>query len=207
MSINYDTLAEKASVERTIQGLASRNIKAVYVEKASETLEMIKAWIPDGASVMNGASVTLKQIGYTELLKSNIHPWNNLHGNILLEEDKQKRHELRRQSVLSDFYLGSVHALAETGQFVVASNTGSQQPHIVFTSPNLIFVVSTKKIVKDLDAAMERLYNHVVPLEIKAMQEKYGVGSAANKIIIFNGENPNSKRSIRMILVGEDLGY
>lgn len=207
MSVNYNSLADKASVDRTIEGLKNRNIEAIYVESATEVLEKIKKWIPEGVSVMNGASVTLKQIGFLELLKSGEHRWNNLHENILKEEDKQKRHELRRLSVLSDYYLGSVHALTDTGQFVVASNTGSQQPHIVYTSPNLIFVVSTKKIVKDLNEAMARLNDHVVPLEIKAMQEKYGIGSAANKIIVFNGENPNSKRSIKMILVGEDLGY
>jgi hypothetical protein len=100
-----------------------------------------------------------------------------------------------------------VHALAETGEFVIASNTGSQMPHIVFSSPNLVFVVSAKKVVPTLPDAMKRLMEHVVPLEDKHMQEKYGVGTAVNKIITFNNENPMMGRKVRMILVNEDLGF
>ena len=89
----------------------------------------------------------------------------------------------------------------------IASNTGSQLPHIVFTSPNLIFVVSTKKIVPTLADAMNRLMEYVVPLEDKHMKEKYGVGTTPNKIVTFNGENPMLGRKVRMILVDEDLGF
>ncbi len=32
---------------------------------------------------------------------------------------------LRKQSVLSDYYLGSVHALAKTGEMVIASASGT----------------------------------------------------------------------------------
>ena len=107
----------------------------------------------------------------------------------------------------SEYYLGSVHALTETGEFIVASNTGSQLSHIVYTSPNLIFVVSTKKIVPTLPLAMNRLMDHVIPLEDAQMKRKYGVGTAPNKILTFTGENPMMKRKIRMILVNEDLGF
>ncbi len=156
---------------------------------------------------MNGASVTLEQIGFVDYLKSGEHGWNNLHEGILAEKDPDKQKLLRNQAVLSDYYLGSVHALIETGEFVIASNTGSQLPHIVFTSPNLIFVVSTKKIVPSLPEAMKRLMEYVVPLEDKHMREKYGVGTAPNKILTFNGESSSSKRNIKMILVNEDLGF
>jgi len=43
------------------------------------------------------------------------HGWNNLHESILAETDKTKQDLLRRQALLSDYYLGSVHALAQDG--------------------------------------------------------------------------------------------
>jgi L-lactate utilization protein LutB len=205
--MKYETLASKEIVDKTIKSLKERNVEAVYVESRGDALEKIKALIPSSASVMNGASVTLEQVGLVQYLKSGEHGWNNLHEAILAEKDPIKQAELRKKSVLSDYYLGSVHALAETGEFVIASNSGSQLPHIVFTSPNLIFVVSTKKIVPTLKDATERLYDHVIPLEDVRLMGVYKVHTNPNKVLVFNGENPMMGRKVRMILVGEDLGY
>jgi hypothetical protein len=205
--MNYGTLATKEVVDKTIKALNSKNIEAVVVKDKVEALNKIKNFIPQGASVMNGASKTLEQIGFIEYLKSGKHGWNNLHESILAEKNPTKQSIIRKQCILSDYYLGSVHALAENGEFVVASNTGSQIPHIVFTSPNLIFVVSTKKIVPTLAEAMKRLEEYVVPLEDKRMKELYGKGTALNKIIIFKNENPMLHRKVRMLLVEEDLGF
>jgi len=117
------------------------------------------------------------------------------------------RAKLRREAVLSDYYLGSVHAVTQEGDFIVASNTGSQLPHIVFTSKNLIFVVSTKKIVKNLDEAMERLIKHAYPLEDKKLMEKYNIHTGVSKIITFKGESTFSDRTISFFLVEQNLGY
>lgn len=205
--MNYDTLAAKETVEKTIKALQEKRIDAVLVENKSQALAAIQALIPKGVSVMNGASVTLEQIRFVAYLKSGTHGWNNFHEMILAEKDPQKQGALRKQALLSDYYLGSVHALTENGESVIASNTGSQLPHIVFTSPNLIFVVSTKKIVPTLEEAMKRLEEYVVPLEDVHMKSKYGVGTALNKIVIFKNENPMLGRKIHMILVAEDLGF
>ncbi len=204
--MEYNKLATTEVVEKTIVALKSKNIEGIYVQNKEEALAKIKELIPPGASVMNGASVTLEQLGFVDYLKEGKHGWNNLHEEIISEKDPVKQSELRRRALLSDFYLGSVHGLAETGEFVVASNSGSQLPHIVFTSPNIIFVVSTKKIVPTLPDAMKRLYDYVIPLEDEHMQQKYGVGTFPSKIVIFNAER-QSKRKIRMILVNEDLGF
>ncbi len=207
MAQTYEMLAAKESIEKVIKGLTDRHIEAIEVKNGAEALEKIKEFIPQGESVMKGASKTLEQIGYVDFLKSGTHGWNNLHETILAEKDRAKQSMLRKQATLSDFYLGSVHALAETGEFVIASNTGSQLPHIVFNSPNLIFVVSTKKIVPTLSDAMKRLEEHVVPQEDNNMRQKYNMGTQLNKVVLFKGENPMLGRKVRMILVNENLGF
>jgi hypothetical protein len=205
--MDYNQLATTEVVDKTIKALTSNNIETIVVENGAHALSKIKELIPSGASVMNGASVTLEQIGFVDYLKSGTHGWNNLHEKILAEKDKTKQALLRKQSVLSDYYLGSVHALIENGEFIIASNSGSQLPHIVFTSPNLIFVVSTKKIVPNFQEAMKRLEEYVVPLEDKHMKEKYGVGTSLNKVVIFKNENPMLGRKVCIILVKENLGF
>jgi CheY-like chemotaxis protein len=192
---------------KTVSALKAKGYEVVTVKNGAEALEKIKQIIPPGATVMNGSSVTLEQIGYLDYLNSGKHGWNDLHAGVVAEADPAKRTALRKQASLSDYYLGSVHALMENGEFIVASNTGSQLPHIVFTSTNLIFVVSTKKIVADFNAGMKRLEEIVVPLENQHMLEKFGRGTSLNKIVIFKGESPFLGRKIHFILVNEDLGY
>lgn len=205
--MNYTKLASKETVEAVIKALQERNVEAEYIQNGRDALEKIKSYIPKGASVNNGASVTLEQIGYVDYLKSATHGWNNLKEGIVAEKDPEKQAELRKQALLSDYYLGSVPALAETGEFLVASNTGSQLPHIVYSSPNLILVVSAKKIVPTLDDARQRLMEHVIPLEDVRMQKAYGSGTKLSKEVIFKYESPFNGRKIRMLLVNEDLGF
>lgn len=205
--MSYDTIVDNNSITKTITALKGKGIEAEVVQTRAEALTKIKELIPAGVSVMNGASVTLEEVGFVDYLKEGKHGWNNLHEAILAEKDPAKQSALRRQSVLSDYYLGSVHALAETGELIIASNTASQLPHVVFTSPNIIFVVGAQKIVPTLDEAMKRLREYVVPLEDKHMQDLYGFNTALNKIVIWNGESPMNKRKVRMILVNEQLGF
>jgi hypothetical protein len=156
---------------------------------------------------MNGSSRTLEQIGYIEYLGSKQHPWDNLKEDILAQKDPTQQALLRKQSVLSDYYLGSVHGLVENGEFIVASNSGSQLPHIVFTSHNLIFVVSTKKIIPTQQDAIQRLEEYIIPLEDENMMQKFGIHTHISKLLIFKDEFKGLGRNITFLLVNEPLGF
>lgn len=205
--MDFTKLADASSLAKTVKALQDKGYTANVVKNGSEALAHIKTLIPEGKSVMNGSSVTLEKIGYTDYLASGEHNWLDLHAKVNAEPDKAKRAQIRRESVVSDYYLGSVHALIENGDFIVASNTGSQLPHVVFTSPNLIFVVSTKKIAPSFEEGLKRLETHVVPLENNHMQELYKMDTHLNKIVIFKGEAPMIGRKVHFILVEEDLGF
>ena len=205
--MNYTTLAPTDTVTKTVNALKERNFNAFRVQTKTEAIEKIRELIPAGASVMNGSSETLREIGLIDVLKSKDHPWNNLHDAVLAEPDPEKKAKLRNESVLSEYYLGSVHALTEKGEIVIASNTGSQMPHIVYTSPNLVFVVGTHKIVPDLESALVRIEEHVIPLEDERMKKVYGFGTTYAKTLILRRENPNFGRTITVIFVDEVLGY
>lgn len=205
--MDYTQLASKETIAKTAEALRAINVEPILVENEQEALAKIQELIPKGSSVMNGASRTLEQIGFIEYLSSGDHGWTNLHAQTTAETDPVKRGELRKKAAFSDYYLGSVHALAQTGQFVIASNTGSQLPGIVFTAPNIIFVVGVQKIVPTLSDAFDRLEKHVIPLEEQNMQQKYHVGTFPSKVLIFQRENPVIGRKVRMILVNKTLGF
>jgi L-lactate utilization protein LutC len=205
--MDYDTLASKETITATMEALKANNFESVNVATGADALALIKERIPQGASVMNGASKTLEAIGYVEYLKAGQHGWNNLHDAILAEKDPEKQANLRKHSVVSDFYTGSVHALSQTGEMIIASNTGSQLPHLVYTSPNLILVVGAQKIVPSIAEGFNRIDKHILPLEDANMKSKYGVGTLHAKTVILHKENPMMGRKILVIIVNEKLGF
>ncbi len=207
MNNPWTTIPSDRIIEKTASNLKENGITPIVLASSKVALDHIKTLVPKGASVMNGASVTLKENGYMDYLESGKHPWNNLHKNITGENDPLKRAELRKKAAFADYYLGSAHAVSETGEFLVASNTGSQLPHLVFTSPHLILVVGAQKIVPTVPDAFKRLEEYVVPLEDERMIEEYGSGTMLSKILLFRKENPFMKRDVKMIIVKEPLGF
>ncbi|MDR3547726.1 MAG: lactate utilization protein [Candidatus Pacebacteria bacterium] len=205
--MDYTKLAGQETIAKTIEALAANNFEGIAVSSKEEALKKIKELIPQGASVMNGSSRTLDEIGFTEYLKEGAHGWNNLHVGILAEQDQAKQGELRRQSSLSDYYLGSAHAVSETGELVFASNTGSQLPHLAFTSPNIILVVGAQKVTPTLADALTRVQEYVVPLENERAQTAYGSNTVYAKTLILHKENPMMGRKVRIIFVSEALGF
>jgi hypothetical protein len=206
--MNWTTPASEDALAATAAALKAHNFEPIVVNTKEEALAKIKELIPAGASVTNGASRTLEQIGFIEYLKSGTHGWNNLHGAIVAEKDPAKQSILRKQATLSDFYLGSVHGLSQTGEMLIASNTGSQMPNIVYSSPNVIFVVGAQKIVPTLADTYKRLWEHVFALEDARMKKLYGSGTAVNKIFVYNNENVAfTGRKIWVVLVKEALGF
>ncbi|MFA4935528.1 MAG: lactate utilization protein [Candidatus Methanoperedens sp.] len=204
--MKYDTLAAKEAIKKVMDAVKPRGINPELANTKEDALNRLKKLIPDGAEIMTGGSTTLKEIGFVDLLKSGKHPWKNWKDIILAEKDEAKQMELRKKSVSSEYFLGSVHAIAETGEMVIASASGSQLPAYVFTSNNVIWVVGAQKIVPTLSDAIKRVREYVLPLEEARMKSEGGWGSTIGKLLIFEKEiNPD--RKLTLILVNEKLGF
>ncbi|MCE1251923.1 MAG: lactate utilization protein [Anaerolineae bacterium] len=205
--MSYNTLPDNNKIQKTVEALKARGINVEVVENKEAALERIKELIPAGAPVMTGGSTTLTQIGLDDLLISGKHPWKNLKNDILAEKDPVKQGALRKQSILSDYFLGSVHAISENGEILVASATGSQLPSYAFSSKNVIWVAGAQKIVANLDEAFKRLHEHVFPLEDNRMKNTGAPGSIMGKTMIIENEPAFLQRNVTMLLVKEVLGF
>ena len=204
--MKYDTLASKETVERTMKALKPRGINAEFVNKKEDALNRLKKLIPPGAEVMTGGSTTLDQIGFTEILISGKHPWKNLKDEILAEKDPAKQMELRKRSITSEYMIGSVHAVVETGEVLVVNATGSSLPAYSFSSDNVIWVVGTQKIVPTVEEGFKRLREYCFPLEDKRMKSIGYPGSALGKFLLFEREILEN-RKVTLIFVNEKLGF
>lgn len=204
--MNYDTIPDAARVEKAAAALEGNGFETAVLRTGADALAWIRENIPAGASVFTGTSQTLQAIGLVDLLKSGDHPWESLNAKVLAEPDPAKQARLRKEASMADWYLGSVHAISEDGQLVIASASGSQMPAIVFNADNLVLVASTKKIAVDLADAMKRLEEHVFPLEDARMKSTGAPGSVLSKVLVYR-KHPGWGRRIHVLLVNEDLGF
>lgn len=204
--MDHDKLPPEEVVKKTMEAIKRRGISVEFVKTKEDALKRLKELIPPGGEIMTGGSTTLEQIGFVDLLKSGKHPWKNLKDEILAEEDQNKKEELRRKSSTAEYFIGSVHAVAETGEILVASTTGSQIPAYAYSSKNVIWVVGIQKIVPTLEEGFKRVRNYSLPLEDKRMKSIGYSGSTIGKILLFKREiSPN--RNIKLIFVNEKLGF
>ncbi len=204
---NWDRLPNKQAITRTIEALKNRGINPELVDTHREALRLVTTKIPDGAQIMTGASTTLDEIGFTELLKTGAHKWKNLKQEIMSEKDPAKQRSLRIQATGAEYFIGSIQAIAETGEVVVVSASGSQIPAYAFNARNIVWVVGTQKIVPSLEEALRRVREHALPLESARMKTQGFPGSIIGKILILEREVPQLGRNLTMILVNEKLGF
>jgi len=163
--MDYAILPAQERIHRTVEAVTARGINAELVETKEDALARVQTLIPAGAVVMTGGSLTLTQIGLNDVLVSGQHPWRNFKADLLAEKDPAKQAALRLQGTLAEFYLGSVNAIAETGELVFASATGSELPAYAYSSRNVIWVAGAQKITPTLDDALRRVREYVLLLE------------------------------------------
>ncbi|MDG5777603.1 lactate utilization protein [Haloarculaceae archaeon H-GB2-1] len=202
---SLDDHPDEKTIDATVESLENRGFDPVLVDSAAEALAEVKDRIPAGASVMNGHSTTLEEIGFVEYLDDGDHDWENLHEAIFATDDESERNRLRRESQTADYFLGSVNAIAKSGELVAADASGSRVGAYPFAAGNLVLVSGVNKIVDDLSAALDRLEDVAYALEDARAQEAYGQGSVIGKQLIYRHELTEGRTTV--VLVDDDLGF
>jgi L-lactate utilization protein LutB len=192
-------------VSKAVDNLRENGFAVVVVDSAEEALETLQSQIPAGASVMNGHSTTLEEIGFVDYLTEGDHEWESLPDEIWSIDDDEQRQAARRDAQTADYFLGGINAIAQTGELVAADRSGSRIGAYPFAAENLIVVSGVNKIVPTLDDALDRLESVAYPLENERAKDAYGVESAVAKQLIFRQELDEGRTTV--VLVREQLGY
>ena len=199
----YGKLASDAQVEKAAAALTANGMEAFIVENGEEAKAKLFELIPQGAEVFTGTSRTLDSLGVEEEIAKR---FNSVRVKLATMDQKTQMREMVKLGATPQVMLGSVHAITEGGTAVIASKTGSQLAGYTAGAAQVIWVVSTKKIVPDLDEAVKRIYEYTYPLEDLRAQEAYGgMHSNVGKLLFVNREVMPDR--IKVILVKEDLGF
>lgn len=200
----FETLADDEQIKRTAQALEARNIKVLIAENSEEAKQMFFQLVPEGAEVFLGASVTLETLGIKDQIDMS-GKYNALRPKMFAMDRATQGREIRKLGAAPDYAAGSVHAVTEEGQVLIASKTGSQLGPYASGAGKVIWVIGAQKLVRNLEEGMRRIEEYCVPREEVHMQQLYGSNTGLNKILIVNREIKPDR--ITMIIVKEELGY
>src|SRR5207244_9041388 len=185
ISRRFGTVADEASVKRTVAALEANGITVLRAPDAAAAKRIVLDLIPDGSEVSHGASQTLDVVGIADEIDKSGR-YDSLRPRIWSMDRKTQADEIRRLGAAPDVMLGSVHAVTETGSLLAASMSGSQLGPYVSGAGRVILVVGPQKIVADLEEGLHRIDEYAYPVEDARAQEAYGIRSAVNKVLVVN---------------------
>lgn len=197
-----------------VKNLCSRGFDACYVRTRAEALEQSLAWIPQGALVGWGGSLSVAQIGLLDAVRST-HP--------VLDRDaaasEEARQECMRQSLLCDVFLTGSNAISEDGRLINMDGNGNRVAALTFGPRRVIVVAGMNKVVPNVEAGIERIRTVAGPVNMmrfiksdsKTACSVTGVcrncnapDCICNSLVITRRCRPAGR--IKVLLVGEELG-
>jgi hypothetical protein len=199
----YTAPASMEELDALAERLRERNFEALIVETAAEARQAVLDRIPDGVTIHSGKSKTLDDLGISQVLMESGR-YDFLRKKLYKMDRQTQGREIRQLGSAPDLMLGSVNAITKEGQLVASSATGSQLGPLASGAGQLILVVGSQKIVKDLDGALARIRDYVQPYEDQRLREQAGIGTILARILILERDFRPGRTTI--VLVREAVG-
>jgi hypothetical protein len=198
--------------ERIIKAFEPRGIEGYYAENSDKAVELVKGLIGEGASVSWGGSVSLEESGVLAAVKAG--KYTLLDRSVC--KSAEEIAEMYHKALNCDFFLMSTNAVTMDGQLVNMDGTGNRVAALIYGPKNVIVVAGVNKICPDVDAARQRitLASSINALRLGKKTPCSVTGECGNCLgdgCICSQEvitrRSAVKGRIKVILVGEELGY
>jgi len=202
-SHRFTTLPDDQTLAATVVALEEHGSSVEVVDDLDAARKAVLARLPEGISVMTNTSVTLDETGIAEAV-NDAGPWESVRNKLLALDFETQGQEMKVIAGQADVVIGSVHAVTRDGVLLIASASGSQLAAYAWGAANVILVVGAQKIVSDLEAARDRIFEHSLKLEDARAYAAYGQNSLIGKILEIHQENPGR---IHVVLVRQSVGF
>ncbi len=190
-------------IQRVAERMRERNIEAVVVDDGDEARKVVLEQLPEGAEVHSGKSKTLQDAGIFDAIHDPSR-YDALRPRVFKMDRQTQAREIRKLIAGPDFMLGSVNAVTQEGVLVAASASSSQLGPYASTAGKVILVVGSQKIVPDLETALRRIREYVLPWEDAQVRKAMNIGSFVGKILIVEREWVDGRMTV--ILVRQPIG-
>lgn len=136
------------SIAATLQDAADIVMNSLLPESGAKTVSF-------------GGSMTVREAGLLETLKA--RPDLKVLDTFDYSIGVEAMLELRRQSLLTDFYLTSVNAMTRDGELLLLDNQGNRTAAVQFGPRKVVLLVGRNKICSSREAAIERVKDVASP--------------------------------------------
>jgi L-lactate utilization protein LutC len=200
----FRQVASRERLEMAAEALR-RNGMTVYVEASgADALRRFVELVPEGSQVYTSTSRTTEAVGIAELVDKS-GKYRSVRNQLAALDRKTQRREMTQLVAGAECIVGSVHAVTEQGQVVVASATGGQLGPYAASAARVVWVIGGQKLVRNLDEAFQRIREYSFPLEDERAKQAYGVGTLIAKVLILQRETTPGRISV--IFVPAELGF
>ena len=200
---DYAAPAPESALAKVAAALQAHNIATHVVDRGADARRLVAELVPEGAEVYSAKSKTLQDVGvFREIFESG--RYESVRDRYMKMDRQTQGREIRKLMAAPDYMLGSVQALTESGDLVVASASSSQLGPYASGAGRLILVVGAQKIVRDLDEALRRVEQHVLPYEEALVREQMNISTFIGKLLIIRREWLDGRTTV--ILVREPVG-
>ncbi len=213
----------KLQAETVIEALEKNNMQGFYVDRKEDVVPKVEELLRPGDTVAVGGSRTLTETGVIELLRGGEYHFLDRYQPGLSEEQIR---EIFLQSFGADAYLSSVNAVTMQGELYNVDGNSNRVAAICYGPRSVILVAGCNKIVRDIPAAVTRVKKRASPSNAIRLRvdtpcaqigactglqsDRMTAGCACDSRICCNyvvSARQRVKNRIKVILVGEDLGY
>jgi len=201
-------------IDKIIKNLEKRNMAGYHVENKEELFKVIDQIVPNGKSVSVGGSMTLFETGVIDYLRNREVKFYDRYKEGLTKEEIK---EIYFQSFKVDGYFCSSNAITEEGELFNVDGNGNRVAAMIYGPEKVIMIVGTNKIVKDIDAAIERNRKIAAPVNVQRLSRKtpcFETGYCTNcnspericnAHVVIDGQM--IKDRINVIFIDGDFGY
>ncbi|HSR10540.1 MAG TPA: lactate utilization protein [Thermodesulfobacteriota bacterium] len=201
-------------ISKLVDKLKKQEMSAAFFPTAEEAKKIVVEKIPRGAKVGLGGSVTLRELGIPDLLRSKgctvFDHWNTT--------SKEEREAAARKHPTADIFLTSTNALTLDGKFINVDASGNRIVSMIFGPQKVIVVAGVNKIVKNVNEGLARIKKVVAPQNCRRRSDPT---PCAEDLVCHNCDTPArlcrvttiierkpwGVKEFEVILVGENLGY
>lgn len=147
-------------ISRTMEALRKNKMKPFFAENRDELFKIIRDLIKDDKLITAGGSMTLRDSGVTEML---MNEYNGVFLDRSAAKTPEETGEIFRKAFISDTFFSSSNAITENGELYNVDGNGNRVSAMIFGPKQVIVVAGVNKIVKDIEAAKERVERIAAP--------------------------------------------
>ena len=206
-------LRNERLAERMIKNLKRRHMDAYYCKTAAEAVNKVSELIADGSSVTWGGSMTIRDMGIPQALKSR-GTLEVLDRDVVSDRDEVVK--IYERAFTADVYLSSANAISEDGVIVNIDGNGNRVAAITWGPKRVIFIIGINKVAQTVETALQRARSTASPInaarfDIQTPCQVDGVCHNCNSsdcicnYVHFLRNSPRGRHTV--ILVGDEFGY